>query len=83
MQTDVGETREHIGVLFGSQLGAARRLHFADRTVRWWCEHGAPPHVMAALRRLRAGEISVRWARELMRANRSRRNNGQRARNRV
>lgn len=69
-------TRDAIRALFGSQMAAARRLHFHDRTVRWWCQHGAPPHVLATLARLQRGEITLRWARKLMRSNRTRRANG-------
>jgi hypothetical protein len=66
--------------LFGSQMEASRRLHFHERSVRWWCQHGAPPHVLTALNRLHDGEISLRWARHLIRNKRSRRLNGQRRR---
>jgi hypothetical protein len=73
MQTEVAETRQLITDNFVSQMHAARMLHFADRTVRWWCEHGAPPHILDALRRLDAGDITLTWARKLMRAKRTRR----------
>ena len=63
--------------LFDSQLNAARKLHFSERNVRYWCQSGAPLHVMSALRRLQAGEISLRWARQLMQRRR-RRDNGRR-----
>ena len=69
MQTnasEIVETRRLIDSLFGSQLGAARQLHFSDRAVRWWCQFGAPPHIMAVLNRYEAGEISLTWARKLM-----------------
>ena len=74
MQTDVLATRRFITELFGSQLGAARALHFSERAVRWWCQHGAPPHIIDALVRYADGEISLRWTRALMQ--RRRRRNG-------
>jgi 23S rRNA A1618 N6-methylase RlmF len=67
------ETRQLLVNLFGSQMESARRLHFHERTVRWWCQHGAPPHVLSALQRLHNGEISLRWARALIRDKRTRR----------
>jgi 23S rRNA A1618 N6-methylase RlmF len=72
--TDVVEiTRDLLTTLFGSQMESARRLHFHERTVRWWCQHGAPPHVLRVLDRLRRDEISLRWARQLLRTKRTRR----------
>jgi hypothetical protein len=61
--------------LFDSQLGAARQLHFGDRTVRYWVQHGAPPHIERSLRRLKAGKISLRQARRIMHEQRERRAN--------
>lgn len=66
-------TRGLLTDLFGSQMESARRLHMHERTVRWWCQFGAPPHVLHALDRLRREEISLRWARHLMRTRRTRR----------
>jgi 23S rRNA A1618 N6-methylase RlmF len=72
--TDVVKTtRRLLTQLFGSQMESARRLHFHERTVRWWCQHGAPPHVLRALDRYRRGEISLRWTRTLIRSKRTRR----------
>jgi hypothetical protein len=77
----VAQTRRLLDRLFGSQMEASRRLHFHERSVRWWCQHGAPPHVLEALGRLRRGEISLRWTRQLIRNKRTRRTlNGQRSR---
>jgi 23S rRNA A1618 N6-methylase RlmF len=73
-ETDVVKiTRGLLTELFGSQLEASRRLHFHERSVRWWCQHGAPPHVLHALDRLKRNEISLRWARTLLRDKRTRR----------
>jgi hypothetical protein len=69
-------TKEMIALLFGSQMEASRRLHVHERTVRWWCKHGAPPHVLLVLYRLKDDEISLRWARTLIRTKRTRRANG-------
>ena len=69
----VTTTRRLLRHLFGSQMESARRLHFHERTVRWWCQHGAPPHVLNVLDRLRRKEISLRWARHLLRSKRTRR----------
>jgi hypothetical protein len=71
--TEPATTRKLIGKLFASQLDCARRLHFVDRTVRYWCQHGAPPHVLNTLERLHKREISLPWARKLMHNSRSRR----------
>jgi 23S rRNA A1618 N6-methylase RlmF len=74
IDTDVVSiTRRLLEQLFGSQMESARRLHFHERTVRWWCQHGAPPHVLRVLDRLRREEISLRWARQLLRTKRTRR----------
>ena len=61
--------------LFRSQLNAARQLQFAERTVRYWCQHGAPPHVERILKNLKAKKISLRHARKLLRQQRQRRPN--------
>jgi len=61
--------------LFKSQLGAARKLQFADRTVRYWCQNGAPPHVERILRNLKRKKISLRSARKQLRQQRERRPN--------
>ena len=61
--------------LFGSQLGAARKLQFADRTVRYWCQNGAPPHVERVLLNLNRKKISLRSARKQLRQQRERRPN--------
>ena len=61
--------------LFGSQLAAARQLQFAERTVRYWCQHGAPPHVELILKNLKHKKISLRHARKLLREQRERRPN--------
>src|SRR6516164_694101 len=61
--------------LFGSQLGAARKLQFADRTVRYWCQNGAPPHVERVLLNLKRKKISLRSARKQLRQQRERRPN--------
>jgi len=71
------EIRELLTDLFGSQMAAARRLHYHDRTVRWWCQFGPPPHVLKTLRRLANGEIQLRHARTTMHRRRERRPNGQ------
>lgn len=76
---EINITRALIGLTFSSQMEAARQLHMHERTVRWWCQHGAPPHVVAALSRLSKEEISLRWARTLIRTRRTRRVNGARA----
>ena len=77
---NIAATREVLTELFGSQMESARRLHFHERTVRFWCQHGAPPHVLNALWRLKDQEISLPWARQLMRTKRTRRSlNGKRA----
>jgi hypothetical protein len=75
----IADTRALIVALFGSQMEASRRLHFHDRTVRWWCERGAPQHVLEVLQRLADGEIKLRWARSLMHTKRTRRVNGRHA----
>lgn len=73
-ETDIVKTtRNLLTDLFGSQMAASRKLHMHERTVRWWCYEGAPPHVLHALDRLRRKEISLRWARTLMRSKRTRR----------
>jgi hypothetical protein len=58
--------------LFKSQMQASRQLHFHARTIRCWCHHGAPPHVLPILRRLQRKQISLPWARKLLRLERSR-----------
>ena len=65
--------KKTLNDLFESQLGAARKLDFADRTVRYWVQHGAPPHIERSLRRLKAGKISLRHARRMMHEQRERR----------
>jgi 23S rRNA A1618 N6-methylase RlmF len=66
-------TKRLIKSLFGSQLAAARALHFSERNVRYWCMFGAPLHVGKVLRRMRDEGLSVRTARQLLRQNRERR----------
>jgi len=61
--------------LFGNQLEAARKLQFADRSVRYWVQHGAPPHVERVLRNLKRKKISLRSARKQLRQQRERRPN--------
>ena len=71
-KSEIAATRKLIQSHFGSQMEAARRLQFHERTVRWWCQHGAPPHIFDTLQRLDRGTISLAWARELMRRRRRR-----------
>ena len=70
---DLIEIRRLIVKIFGSQMEASRRLHTAERTVRYWCQNGPPPHVADALRRLAADQISLQWARFLIKKRRGRR----------
>lgn len=73
-------TRELIKQLFGSQMEASRRLKFHERSVRYWCQFGAPPHVLRVLDRLRRRDITLPWARQLLRQKRGRRKlNGRKA----
>ena len=65
--------RDVLVNVFGGQMQAARALKFHDRTVRWWCQYGAPDHVLSVLERVQNGEISIAWARHLLRTKRSRR----------
>ena len=67
--------RKTLVELFGSQLGAARNLGFQDRTVRYWVQYGAPPHVERVLRNLKRKKISLRSARKQLRQQRERRPN--------
>ena len=67
--------RKILVELFGSQLGAARNLGFQDRTVRYWVQYGAPPHVERVLRNLKRKKISLRSARKQLRQQRERRPN--------
>src|SRR6516165_12732705 len=69
------EVKKLIVDLFGNQLEAARKLQFADRTVRYWCQNGAPPHVERVLRNLKRKKISLRSARKQLRQQRERRPN--------
>lgn len=61
--------------LFNSQLEAARKLGFQDRTVRYWVQHGAPPHVERVLLNLKRKKVSLRSARKQLRQQRERRPN--------
>lgn len=65
--------RHLIEAMFDSQSEAARQLGVADRTVRYWLERGAAGHVMTALNRLRAKEITLKHARRLLHTTRQRR----------
>lgn len=82
LRTQIKQTRDTLEQLFGSQMQASRELGFHERTVRWWCKHGAPPHIINALERLASGAIDLRTARRHMRRNRQRREslNGRRRR---
>lgn len=75
---EIKDTRSLIRELFQSQMQASRELRFHERTVRWWCKMGAPPHVLNALQRLWSGEIDLRTARRRMRKHRERREHGRR-----
>ena len=81
-RNEIRVTRELVDQ-FGSQMAASRALHMHERTVRWWCQNGAPPHVFVALARYKDGEISLRWTRHLIRAKRTRRQLNGRSRRRA
>jgi hypothetical protein len=67
------QTKRAMITLFGGQSQGARALGFTDRTVRYWCEVGAPPHIARNLYKLYHGQITVREARKRMKLERQRR----------
>ena len=67
------ETKIVLEKLFGSQMEAARRLGYHERTVRYWCEFGAPPHVKQGLRDYASGLINLATLKLRLRRDRTRR----------